>query len=126
MNTRRKTGVRGRPKISPEAVRRTVGVRLNASEWEAVQRKADSLGIRPSTLLRLAALARMLPPPVAPEVNRQAYAELSRLASNLNQLARAAHAGRVAIEPEQLEALYGLVQHLRLELIGARDDCKAD
>lgn len=126
MKNRRKTGVRGRPKIQPESIRRTVGVRLNASEWDAIQRKADALGIRPTALLRLAALSRVMPRPATPAINRQAYAELARLAGNLNQLTRAAHEGRVSIAPTLLESVKRLVQELRLDLLGVHHDSQDD
>lgn len=126
MKIKRKTGVRGRPKIQSEAIRRTVGVRLNAAEWDAVQRKADALGIRPTTLLRVAALSRVIPKPVVPAINRQLYAELARLAGNINQLTRAAHEGRVSIAPAMLQSVGALVRQLRLELLGVPHDSQGD
>ena len=57
-----------------------------------------------------------------PQLNRPAYAELSRLAGNLNQLARAAHEGRVNTPPALLAELRNSVQTLRLELLGAAHD----
>ena len=44
---------------------------------------------------RLHALARRLPPPPVPEINRAIYSELARMGVNLNQLARAANEGRL-------------------------------
>lgn len=116
----------GRPKASPETIRHTVGVRLNAAEWAVIGRKADALGIRPTTWMRLAALSRQLPPQRVPEINREVYAELARLAGNINQLARAANAGRVVVPLQLLKAVQDKLTHLRLELLGDAGDCQDD
>lgn len=127
MKKRRTKGHSGRPKVAPEKVRHlTIGVRLNAAELDAIQRKADSMGLPPTAWMRLAALSRTPPRPPVPMLNRQAYAELARLAGNLNQLTRAAHEGRLTAPPMTLHNLHNAVQALRLELLGAVHDSKTD
>ena len=63
---------------------------------------------------------RRLPSPPVPAINLDQYAELARLAANLNQLARAANEGRpVTVDAALLQRLAGEVGRLRLALIGA-------
>lgn len=116
----------GRPKVSPETVRHTVGVRLSTSEWAVILRKADALGIHPTTWMRLAALSRQIPPQRVPEINREVYADLAKLAGNFNQLARAANAGRVVVPLPLLKAVQDKLTRLRLELLGDVCDRKDD
>lgn len=116
----------GRPKASPETIRHTVGVRINAAEWAVILRKADAFGIPPTTWMRMAALTRQLPPQRVPEINRKVYAELARLAGNFNQLARASNAGRVVVPFPLLKAVQDKLTRLRLELLGDGDDRQDD
>lgn len=123
MKKQRKPKSAGRPKCRPADVRRqTMGVRVSSTEWDTLCRKADALGIAPTTWMRQAALGKATPRAPVPAINRQAYAELSRLAANLNQLARAAHENRVAVPAALLDDLYAQVQALRLGLLGAGND----
>jgi DNA invertase Pin-like site-specific DNA recombinase len=53
---------------------------------------------------------------LVPEINRQAYAELSRSASNLNQIARRLNQkGKV-----EIEEIYKALQGFRLSLLGIK------
>lgn len=114
---RRRTG--GRPKGDPAAVRRlTIGVRVNPAEWEALQRKASSMGMSPAQWLRTAALKRQLPPLPMPEANRAAYGELTRLAVNINQIARAANEGRAVVSEALLLGLREEIIRLQRALLG--------
>ena len=123
MKTRRRKGSSGRSKIAPEDVRqRTIGVRLNSAELDAIQRKADSMGIPPTTWMRHAALSRMALRPLVPKINIEVYGELARLANNVNQLTRAAHKERVNVPASLLAELHKAIQSLRLELLGATHD----
>ena len=111
----------GRPRSDPEAVRTdTIGVRVSASEYAALRTKSEAMAMTPAQWLREAALTRRLPtPPVAP-INREHYAELGRLAGNLNQLTRLANEGRpVTIADALLQRLIQETRRLRLALIGA-------
>lgn len=117
----------GRPKHEPETVRgRTIGVRVSESEFAILKAKADTLATTPAHWLRQAALARRLPQPPVPAINRDQYAELARLAGNLNQIAKAANEGReVSVNDAVLEDLSLEVKRLRLALLGIKsaDDC---
>lgn len=126
MKERRPKGIRGRPKVAPENVRRSVSVRLNGNEWASIQRKADAVGMTPTAWMRRAALSRVPLRAVVPVINRKAYAELARLAANLNQITRAANEGRVSLSPALFELLRKEVQQLRLELLGAHHDRQDD
>lgn len=126
MKERRPTGIRGRPKVAPENVRRSVSVRLNGNEWASIRRKADAVGMTPTAWMRRAALSRAPLRAVVPVINRKAYAELARLAANLNQITRAANEGRVSLSPALFELLRKEVQQLRLELLGAHHDRQDD
>ena len=116
-------GKGGRPKIDPAAVRRsTIGVRVSEAEYTALRKRAEEMGLTPAQWLRHAALTRRLPsPPVAP-INREHYAELARLAGNLNQLARHANEGQtVFVDGELLQQIAKEVSRLRLALLGMED-----
>ena len=126
MKERKRKGIRGRPKVAPENVRRSVSVRLNGFEWASICRKADAAGVTPTAWMRRASLSREPLRAVVPAVNRDAYAELARLAANLNQLARAAHEGRVSLSPSLFDLLREIVQALRLEMLGANRDSQDD
>lgn len=112
----------GRPKGDPAAVRRTtIGVRVSTAESAALKTKAEAMGLTPAEWLRQAALSRRLPPPPAPAINRAEYADLARLAGNLNQLARLAHqGGPVSVDSELLLRLADEVAGLRLALLSVK------
>jgi hypothetical protein len=95
----------------------TIGVRVSAAEYAALKLKAEQMGVSPAQWLRLAALSRRLPPPPVPAINREQYAELARLAGNLNQLAHLANEGRPVTVADTL--LRELVGEVRLALLGA-------
>ena len=115
-----KRGRGGRPKNAPGTVRDvTIGVRVAPGELSALTAKATHMGMTPAHWLREAALARRLPSPPVPSINREQYAELARLAANLNQLARAANEGRpVTVADALLQRLTAEVNRLRLGLLG--------
>ena len=95
---------------------------MNAMELTAIQAKAAQVGLPPAQWLRAAALSQAVLRPLVPEINRQAYAELARLAANLNQMARAAHAGQIVSVSGLLEILQQQVRLLRKELLGIGHD----
>jgi hypothetical protein len=117
-STRRSHG--GRPKGDPDAVRRaTIGVRVSASEYVALKSKAAHMHMTPARWLREAALARRLPSPPVAAINREQYAELARLAANLNQLAHLANEGKpVTVASGLLERVAAETRRLRLALLG--------
>jgi hypothetical protein len=114
----------GRPKSDPSALRAsTIGVRVSANEYAALRDKSEKMGMTPAQWLREAALSRRLPQPPVPPINREQYAELARLAANLNQLARRANEGYpVTVSDEFLRQLSDEVRRLRLTLIGVVED----
>lgn len=114
----------GRPKGDPASVKTsTIGVRVSPSEFETLRNKAAQMSMTPAQFLRNAALTRRLPAPPVPAINIEQYAELARLAANLNQLARHANVGRVVnVNTELLESTAAEVQRLRLALLGKGGD----
>ena len=116
-----KRGRGGRPKNEPGTVRDvTIGVRVSPSEYVALKVKAEALSVTPAQWLRQAALSRRLPSPPVPAINREEYANLARLAANLNQLAKAANEGRnVVVNDGLMQRLTAEVKRLRLSLLGA-------
>ena len=114
----------GRPKGDPAAVRHsTIGVRVSDAEYAALREKAAQMGMTPAQWLREAALSRRLPSPPVPPINREQYAELARLAANLNQLTRLANEGRpVTVADALLQQTIDEVRRLRLALLGLGSD----
>src|SRR5260364_8537 len=107
----------GRPKGDPAALRvMTIGVRVSLDEYAALRQKAAQMSMTPAQWLREAALSRRLP---SPPVHRERYAELARLAANLNQIAHRANEGyAVTVADVFLRQLMEEVSRLRLALIG--------
>lgn len=118
-----KRGRGGRPKHEAGTVRDvTIGVRVAPLELIALKAKAEQMGLTPAHWLREAALSRRLPSPPVPPINREEYAELARLSSNLNQLAKLANGGQsVVVADALLQRLADEVGRLRLALIGVGD-----
>jgi hypothetical protein len=110
----------GRPKGDPNSVKdKTIGVRVSPADFDILEAKAKAMGMYPAQYLREAALTRRLPSPPVPAVNIEQYAELARLAANLNQLAKHANAGRmVSVNNDLLASTTAEVQRLRLALLG--------
>lgn len=90
-----------------------ISSRLNADELDRLDQVRGR--IRRGTYMRLL-FNDSLPAPV-PEVNRQAYAQLARSASNLNQIA---HRLNMSQHIEMQEALDAL-RDFRARLLEARD-----
>lgn len=118
VSTRRAAG--GRPRGDPAAVRSaTIGVRVSAGEYATLRAKATQMRMTPAQWLRTAALARRLPSPPVADINRAQYAELARLAANLNQLTRLANeGGRVTVADALLARVANEARRLRLALLG--------
>ena len=115
---RRSAGSRRRDAIVP--------VRLTRGERDQLAEVARDLGISLSTYLRQAALSRPLPLRRAvrpiPEVNRETYHALGRLAADVNAMARRmAERRREPGAPDVLEALELVTRFLgtvRAEVLG--------
>src|SRR5260364_83051 len=110
----------GRPKGDPAALRvMTIGVRVSLDEYAAQRQKAAQMSMTPAQWLREAALSRRLPSPPVPPVNRERYAELARLAANLNQIAHSANEGyAVTVAEVLLRQLTEEGSRVRVALIG--------
>jgi hypothetical protein len=76
----------------------------------------------PAQWLRTTALFRRLPTPPIPPINREQYAELARLAGNINQLSHHINSSLVPIitdnDVKLLRDLGKTVMQIRLTLIG--------
>jgi hypothetical protein len=107
-----------RPLYDKQRLRdKRLDVYLSSDEQAAIQAKAADAGLRLAAFVRAAALDIKVQ--AVSEVNAARYAELSRTCSNLNQLAKAANAGRVVnIPPDLLLELLDHVQSLRMALLG--------
>jgi hypothetical protein len=113
-----KTSRRGPPLLSV-ADKRThcVSVRLNAAELAHLDTNRGKF--QRGEWFRMAALDQLAP--TVPSANRDAWLELSRLASNLNQAQASVNRGDVSGYPESIfENLRTAVAELRLDLIGAK------
>jgi hypothetical protein len=121
------TEAKGDERISARPRRAAiVPVRLTEGERDQLAEVARDLGISLSTYMRQAVLSRPLPPRRAvrpiPEVNRETYHALGRLAADLNAIARRmAERRREPGAPEVLEALElvtRFVGTVRAEVLG--------
>ncbi len=119
---------------SPETLRtHTLSVRVNAAEYAALAARRDAAGMREmGAYLRMAVLAQRPPRAVVPVVNRQAWQDLARTASNLNQLTAHLNAGQrldatgTARLWETLTTLGEEVRALRLALLGVAPEERED
>lgn len=118
----------GRPPLPNRADVRggRFSVYVSATERAAITEKAARMGMTPPQFLRECALGQRIPSPPVPAINTQKYAELARLASNLNQLAHAANVqgkigsgGSVQVDSALLEQVRAELAGLRLALLGA-------
>ena len=114
--------------LPPDQRRRhSVGVYLTDAERQQLEALAipggtagmSELGIRRRLARHLRSAGLESAPPQIPAINREAWAELSRLAGNLNQQQRAINEGRATPGPVDLAELRASVDALRRELIGA-------
>lgn len=112
----------GRPRLACDTVRAmTIGVRVSPAELDTLRARAAAAGLKPADLLRRAALEKEFPQAPVPHVNRMEYLALSRLSSNLNQLAHQANSGAaVTVDLVLLEQIRTEVINLGLALIGAK------
>jgi hypothetical protein len=124
----------GRPRGHGSSARTTerplrtaiVPVRLAESERDQLAEVAREMGLSLSTYVRQVVLARPLPPRRAlrpiPEINREVYLVLGRVAANLNQIARRMNErGGGASNADVLKVLRllaELVGTVRVEVIG--------
>ena len=121
------TATKGDERIASRSRRAAiVPVRLTEAERDQLAEVARDLGISLSTYMRQAVLSRPLPPRRAvrpiPEVNRETYHALGRVAADINAIARRmAERRREPGAPEVLEALElvtRFVGTVRAEVLG--------
>jgi len=66
----------------------TVSTKVSLADLSALEEKASQAGLTMSSYVRQAAVAGQVQPrTVIPEINRQDWGELGRLANNINQIA---------------------------------------
>lgn len=105
------------PPPRPAEEVRTNRVSVYFTDAELAELDGRCAGVGRGAWLRRAGLDQKLRLPV-PELNRQAWSNLARVAGNLNQAMRAINAGDVKnFDPAVVEELLGQVQRLRRELI---------
>lgn len=104
------------PKPLPADETRThcVSVRLNVVELAQLDSQRGEM--QRGEYLRVAALHRL--PPVVPEINKNAWVELSRLSANLNQYQAAINARRAPDQQVDIANLSDQVAGLRNDLLG--------
>jgi hypothetical protein len=110
---------------SETGLRTVLAIRLSRVERDLVATKAAAAGLRPATFIREAALRSIVAPVKCdiPPINREAWASLARVCSNLNQYQLAINEGRASGHSQDvLWQLSHQVQALRRDLISPRDE----
>lgn len=119
MNTeeKRKKRRRGPEPKPPEELRTNrISLRLTDEELSSIQDKAGTKNPKQvADFIRKTSLGKRLPSRI-PEINREAWASLSRSASNLNQIAKAINSNQ-DVDAETIERQ---LAEFRLALIGAK------
>ena len=107
------------PKPLPTDETRThcVSVRLNVAELAQLDSQRGEM--QRGEYLRVAALHRL--PPVVPEINKNAWVELSRLSANLNQYQASINAHRATHQQIDIGHLSDQVAALRNDLLGQNE-----
>lgn len=110
--TKRKRG----PKPKTDADRRPHAVACRLTDEELALCDARRGGLSRGAWLRIGALQNL--PPTVPEINREAWAELSRAAANLNQIAKRLNAAHPAGDVQLVEYLMTELAQFRSKLVG--------
>lgn len=90
---------------------------FNLGEFKKITNRAESAGLSETELIRQTSLNQQIA--TVPQINKTAYAELSKLASNLNQLKIIAHQNGQLPTAEFIAEIGLKVQQLRTELLGS-------
>ncbi len=110
---------RGHPKLDKAECRTNcVSVRLNDAELALLEKQRG--GLKKGEWLRIAALDEL--PPTIPEVNRQAWVELARAHSNINQIAARLNRGDLV----DVASINAEIAEFRRKLIGYKSDEESD
>jgi len=105
------------PALPDEQRRRhTVSTRFNKAELHELDRLSTSVGLRRGEYLRLAAFQAL--PPTIPELNKQAWQELSKAAGNLNQIAYQLNRKGVEVEVDirEVENMLAYFRQILIEV----------
>lgn len=118
MEKKRRYGIEPYP---PEKLReRRLSVYVTETEYQALEKQAQAVGMKVPAYLRETAFKRI--PKSVPKLNQEAWAQLSKSAANLNQIAHRLNAfeqGDRGTMPE-LQELRESLANFRLALIGAK------
>lgn len=97
----------------------TVSVRLNAAELAELDVARERVKMQRGEYLRSASSGVL--PPTIPQINREAWASLARVAGNLNQYQAQINGGHAhGHAPDVIQDLAEQVQKLRSQLLGLR------
>lgn len=114
----------GRPAKSESERLKNVPLRMTAAERQEAEKNAADAGLTLSAYLRDRTLGKPVRG-VVPAINREAYAELARLAGNLNQVAAHLNAGTMSPDwmllHDMLSEIRREVGKLRLDLLGVTE-----
>jgi hypothetical protein len=109
------------PKDPSRLLAYRLSVPVSPSELEELRARSQLAGLSLSVYVRLAALGRRLPRPVSAQ-NRRARVELSRLATNLAQLAYSLSYGTSGtVPPAMVWETVRLTRSVRNAVVGEED-----
>jgi hypothetical protein len=94
-----------------------VMARFNSEELEKLENLRKVLGMTKGGYIRMVALRENPTNTVVPELNRAAWIELSRSASNLNQIAK--HLNESGFDTGVVDSIIQVLDDFRTALIGA-------
>lgn len=103
--------------MSRKRLKKPITLYATPVELERLKAQAERSGMNYSAFVIASAVGKIIRP--VPSINQTQWAELSRLASNLNQLARAANAGRADVDPALLKDTKVQLQAIRSALVGS-------
>ncbi|GAA0846409.1 plasmid mobilization protein [Cupriavidus pauculus] len=108
--------------VAEGGLRNVLAIRLNTGERALVEKRAAEAGLPTATFIRQAALGAVVPArPEIPAVNREAYLELARVGSNLNQVAHHLNAGTAtSVDESIVRRLAAVTRSLALQVLGEK------
>jgi hypothetical protein len=110
---KKKTG----PKPKPQAELRRHPITCRVTDGELEHIDAYRGRMTRGEFIRTVALKRKMPRPI-PEPNLKKWAELNKLANNINQLARVANKAKQVKYNDAFNKIYKQIQAVRRDLIG--------
>jgi len=105
--------------VPNNGLRNVVAIRLSKRERALVEKRAAEAGLPTATFIRQAALGAVVPArSEIPAVNREAYLELARIGSNLNQVAHHLNAGTASgVDEDIVRRLAAVTRSLALQVL---------